>query len=291
MEECVVVEYGVIAEKRRNFGFISCPHRVRDIFFHDTSLEDCRMEQLSNGTAVTFVVEQNDGGKPVAKRVRLAPVGTRVCLTKLEPGICFGQVSDPAHVGAKGVVRFLNPAGMPEHLLYDSSDVQRDAASNNSPQTSYAADQHQTHSVIRPALHGGARLTSTSQPPATALASPPEQAPQVDHPPDPCRPVIPASPPYSGHNIDQPPQCIPTCLEMGQLVFFRIRTDTRAAQMAQDAAARGAAPVRRVAYQWAVELRPVEPSELAASPHLQRQAALLELLEKAVKVWNRSLLL
>ncbi|GIL53081.1 hypothetical protein Vafri_8770 [Volvox africanus] len=278
MEECAAVEHGVIAKLRHTFGFISCPHRVTDVFFHDTALEACKMEQLANGTAVSFVVELNDGGKPVAKCVRLAPVGTRVCLTNLEPGICFGQVSDPAHGDAKGVIRFLNLAGMPEHLLYDSSDVQRSAASIEPLQTSYTADRHQSHSVLRSALHEGA-----STPPATAAAPPPEQAPQVAQPPDPSRPGVPAPPPHSGHNIEQTPQCTSSCLERGQLVFFRICTDTRAAQMAQEAAARGAVPVRRVAYQWAVELRPVGPSELAASPHLQRQAVLLELLEEAVK--------
>ncbi|GLI59817.1 hypothetical protein VaNZ11_001785, partial [Volvox africanus] len=276
MEACAVVEHGVIAKLRHTFGFISCPHRVRDVFFHNTALEDCTMEQLSNGTAVSFVVEQNDGGKAVAKCVRLAPVGTRVCLTKLEPGICFGQVSDPARGDAKGVIRFLNLAGMAEHLLYNSSDVQGAADSIEPLQTSYAADRHQSHSELRSALHERAS--------ATATAPSPEQATKTIEPSDPRRSGVPAPPqPHSGPNIVQTPQSISSCLERGQLVFFRICTDMRAAQMAQEAAARGAASARRAAYQCAVDLRPVGPSELAASPHLQRQAVLLQVLEEAVK--------
>ncbi|KXZ53561.1 hypothetical protein GPECTOR_6g477 [Gonium pectorale] len=117
-------EQGIIAKLHKSFGFIACPHRPVDIFFHVSSLEDCTAEQLEAGTAVSFVAERPaDGGKEVARRVRLAPVGTRVRMTQLEPGLRIGMVTDPAAGAARGVIRFLDESGAPSHLLYDGASV------------------------------------------------------------------------------------------------------------------------------------------------------------------------
>ncbi|EFJ44087.1 hypothetical protein VOLCADRAFT_95711 [Volvox carteri f. nagariensis] len=211
MDTCAVVEHGIVAKLRRSFGFIACPHRVHDVFFHESSLEDCSLEQFSEGTAVTFILEHVNGGKPVATRVRLAPIGTRTQLTQLEPGTYFGRADLSTSAGA----------GISAKLL-------------QGPSQSGAAG-------------AGAAAAAANTPVTTA----------------------------------------PNYLPKGQFVFFRICTDTRAAQMAQEAAARGstAKPVKRLAYQRAVEVRPVDRAKLAASarPWLQRQAALLEVLEEAVQ--------
>ncbi|GLC33670.1 Cold shock domain-containing protein E1 [Pleodorina starrii] len=267
MENGAVVKQGVVAMMRRNFGFIACPHRVGDVFFHQTSLEDCSMEQLTEGTAVTFVLEPTDGDKPVAKRVRLAPVGSRVRLTQLEPGMYLGQVSDPASGDSRGVIRFINPDGAPEHLLYDTADMQQqpttlhDAPPHGSPTPPSVASSSQPHHPppVAPAVAAatnGAAPSVHQQHPAQPEPRPAAQLPQPRHPP---------------------------ALVKGQYVFFRIETDTRAAQLAREAAARGGPPARPIAYQRAVELRAVAAGELSSRPQLQRQADLLELLEAAVQ--------
>ncbi|KAG2483878.1 hypothetical protein HYH03_017272 [Edaphochlamys debaryana] len=228
-------EEGIVSSCRKTYGFLSVPGRSRDVFFHMSALEDCIPEQLREGTAVTFRAATDASGKTVATGVRLAPVGTRVRLSALEPGPpLLGMVAKPAPApppgsnsgsAAKGILRFLDPAsGNPDHLLYEHADV-------------------------------------ISPPNATGAA------------------------PSSGANAS-PTHASPAPLITGQLVWFQILTDTRAAQMAAEASARGAPPAKRMAYQAAVRVRPLAEAEAelaAAGPAVRQQAVVLELLQGVVQ--------
>lgn len=310
-------ETGVISSVRKAFGFIATPSRSRDIFFHISALEDCTPEQLQEGTAVTFVPrwepdagDGSSGGgaggsgigggltgaaggaaggggsrakRPIATRVRLAPVGTRVRMTRLEPGLVLGFVSDPAppaatagagataagagsSSGPKGILRFLDEAGSPDHVFYSAEDVEGAGAALGA--TAAAVTAAASVAGERPAA--GAAVAA--QLPGGASAG--------------AEPALPA----------------------GQLVLFRLCTDLRAAAQAAEQAAAAAARAqalqtsqqhqapqtapgrgaaagpRRAAYQWAVEVRPVGAAEVAAHTLWRQQAAVLQLLAGAVQV-------
>ncbi|KAG2435384.1 hypothetical protein HXX76_007456 [Chlamydomonas incerta] len=328
-------EPGVISSVRKGFGFIATPSRSRDIFFHMSALEDCVPEQLQEGTAVTFVPRcdsdtgassgagastagssdaagtpgvagagggggRGRGQRPLATRVRLAPVGTRVRMARVEPGLVLGFVSDPASpaaaaaaagagatasrpgggsssgggaVGAgggpKGIIRFLGESGSPEHVFYSAEDV--DAAAAAAGTGTGAAGQPAAAEVAAQRPGGSGTGAGAAATPQAALP------------------------------------------HRGQLVLFRLCTDLRAAaQAAEQAAAaaarahqashaaqhqqqepppqaRGAASApapRRAAYQRAVEVRLAGAAEVAAHPGWRQQAVVLQLLAGAVQSTN-----
>jgi len=55
----------------RGFGFISREGEAKDLFFHSTDLSGVTFEELQEGAAVTFDVEDGEKG-PSAKNVKLA---------------------------------------------------------------------------------------------------------------------------------------------------------------------------------------------------------------------------
>jgi CspA family cold shock protein len=46
----------------KNFGFISQDDSEKDLFFHANNLEDVRFEELREGDAITFEVENTPKG-------------------------------------------------------------------------------------------------------------------------------------------------------------------------------------------------------------------------------------
>lgn len=54
------------------FGFISQEGKNDDLFFHGNDLVDVSFEELKEGNAVTFEVEQSKDGRPKAAKVKLA---------------------------------------------------------------------------------------------------------------------------------------------------------------------------------------------------------------------------
>jgi CspA family cold shock protein len=55
----------------KGYGFIARDGEEKDLFFHSTDLVGITFEELQEGAAVTFDVEQGDKG-PAAKNVKLA---------------------------------------------------------------------------------------------------------------------------------------------------------------------------------------------------------------------------
>ena len=55
----------------RNFGFISQEGAEKDLFFHGNNLDGVSLDELHEGDAVTFEVEQGDKG-PSAINVKKA---------------------------------------------------------------------------------------------------------------------------------------------------------------------------------------------------------------------------
>jgi len=55
----------------KGFGFISREGEVKDLFFHSTDLNGVTFDELQEGAAVTFDVEEGEKG-PSAKNVKLA---------------------------------------------------------------------------------------------------------------------------------------------------------------------------------------------------------------------------
>ena len=63
---------GTVKKKTdRGFGFISRDGEEKDLFFHSSDLSGITFEELQEGAAVTFDVENGDKG-PSAKNVKLA---------------------------------------------------------------------------------------------------------------------------------------------------------------------------------------------------------------------------
>ncbi|KAG2446837.1 hypothetical protein HYH02_008397 [Chlamydomonas schloesseri] len=217
------------------------------------------------------------GRRLLATRVRLAPVGTRVRMTRVEPGLVLGFVADPVPAqpasgssngcssssstggsGPKGIIRFLSEAGTPDHVFYSAED-QLDTCGGPSGPGGGAGGGRGGGGAGGGGGGGGTRLLPVK----------------------------------------------------GQLVLFRLCTDLRAAalvaeqaaeaaaraqaaqqqqqqgqgQQGQGPAGRGAA-VRRAAYQRAVEVRPVGAAEVDAHPDWRQQAAVLQLLAGAVQAAN-----
>jgi CspA family cold shock protein len=55
----------------RGFGFISREGEAKDLFFHSTDLSGVTFDELQEGAAVTFDIEEGEKG-PRAKNVKLA---------------------------------------------------------------------------------------------------------------------------------------------------------------------------------------------------------------------------
>ena len=55
----------------RGFGFISRKGETKDLFFHSKDLVDVTFDELQEGAAVTFDVEEGEKGLS-AKKVKLA---------------------------------------------------------------------------------------------------------------------------------------------------------------------------------------------------------------------------
>lgn len=55
----------------RNFGFISQEGSDKDVFFHKDNIEGINFEDLKEGDAVTFEIEEGDRG-PSATKVQKA---------------------------------------------------------------------------------------------------------------------------------------------------------------------------------------------------------------------------
>jgi CspA family cold shock protein len=63
---------GIIKTKTdRGFGFISREGEEKDLFFHSNDLSGITFDELQEGAAVTFDIEQGAKG-PSAKNVKLA---------------------------------------------------------------------------------------------------------------------------------------------------------------------------------------------------------------------------
>lgn len=60
--------HGVVCTMKEGFGFIRCPEYPNNVFFHFSAVVGREFEDLNEGDAVTFTVEQRDKG-PVAKDV------------------------------------------------------------------------------------------------------------------------------------------------------------------------------------------------------------------------------
>ena len=55
----------------RGFGFISRDGEAKDLFFHSSDLSGITFDELQEGAAVTFDIEEGEKG-PRAKNVKLA---------------------------------------------------------------------------------------------------------------------------------------------------------------------------------------------------------------------------
>jgi len=55
----------------RGFGFITREGEAKDLFFHSTDLSGVTFDELKEGAAVTFDIEESEKG-PRAKNVKLA---------------------------------------------------------------------------------------------------------------------------------------------------------------------------------------------------------------------------
>jgi CspA family cold shock protein len=55
----------------RGFGFIAREGEAKDLFFHSTDLSGVTFDELQEGAAVTFDIEEGEKG-PRAKNVKLA---------------------------------------------------------------------------------------------------------------------------------------------------------------------------------------------------------------------------
>jgi cold shock protein len=55
----------------KGFGFISRDGEEKDLFFHSTNLSGVTFDELKEGAAVTFDIEESEKG-PRAKNVKLA---------------------------------------------------------------------------------------------------------------------------------------------------------------------------------------------------------------------------
>jgi len=55
----------------KGYGFISREGEEKDLFFHSNDLEGVSFDELQEGAAVTFEVENGEKG-PAAKKVKLA---------------------------------------------------------------------------------------------------------------------------------------------------------------------------------------------------------------------------
>ncbi len=64
----------IVRKKDNGFGFIKPDDGGKDVFFHAQSLVDVAFDDLQEGDAVTFDVEQGPKG-PAATNVRLAAHG------------------------------------------------------------------------------------------------------------------------------------------------------------------------------------------------------------------------
>lgn len=63
---------GIVKTKTdKGFGFISREGEEKDLFFHSNDLSGVTFEELQEGAAVTFDVEDGEKG-PAAKNVKLA---------------------------------------------------------------------------------------------------------------------------------------------------------------------------------------------------------------------------
>ena len=63
---------GIVKKKTdKGFGFISREGEEKDLFFHSNDLSGVTFEELQEGEAVTFDVEDGEKG-PAAKNVKLA---------------------------------------------------------------------------------------------------------------------------------------------------------------------------------------------------------------------------
>jgi len=54
----------------KGFGFISREGEIKDLFFHSTDLSGVTFDELKEGAAVTFDIEESEKG-PRAKNVKL----------------------------------------------------------------------------------------------------------------------------------------------------------------------------------------------------------------------------
>ncbi|OGH04556.1 MAG: cold-shock protein [Candidatus Levybacteria bacterium RBG_16_35_11] len=59
------------AKTDRGFGFISREGEAKDLFFHSSDLSGVTFDELKEGAAVTFDIEEGEKG-PRARNVKLA---------------------------------------------------------------------------------------------------------------------------------------------------------------------------------------------------------------------------
>ena len=138
-----VLEYGVVAVLKKNFGFIKCCSRPQDMFFHIKDLDSSiQAEELRPGLEVQFSCSQEAvaGGRQraCARQLTRAPPGTAL----------FESFSQQQHVGlvleaalatalkqTPGVIRFIS--GEREevrHVLFMAADVVTQAPAEASAQ-------------------------------------------------------------------------------------------------------------------------------------------------------------
>ncbi|GFR48986.1 hypothetical protein Agub_g11005 [Astrephomene gubernaculifera] len=281
-EACQTIEHGIVALLKRNFGFIACPNRVRDVFFHLAALEDCVPEQLEVGTTVTFTAERDSSGRQIATHVRLAPVGSRVRLVQTSQDTYIGQVADLATSTSKGVILFLNSREAPERILYDASDVlaARPTSSQQPP------DATPSQPALASQLHADPLDAIFSQAPQPPLAR--GQLVLFRISTDMRAALLTQQATAAAASAAAIPDTAATAAGMGSPATACLISGGLSVSSGKEQCtpARPSVNTRqRLAYERAVEVRPVSSvSELRLSyPHLQHQAVLLELLGEAMR--------
>jgi len=118
-------ELGKVRTLKSNFGFIACCQRSGQVFFHFSSVQGCRPEELQKNDDVEFSVARDPEHGTIAVRVRRVAPGTAVFETVSEE-VYEGVIQTPMYnisplVLSSGVVSY-QCDGAPAKLLFGEHD-------------------------------------------------------------------------------------------------------------------------------------------------------------------------